>query len=376
MATFKNNYVFQFINTLTVSDSTVTISNDLERSLAVSFTNASVTIVDRLDNPTKIERTVCTASAWTVTFSLRWLDQSETKTEVTALKKERRPWSYGFVTMYASDMFDKDNPEALVFADTTARDTALWADWAATNAYFWVYTTSEWLHRNYNLSSNVRESVDTWTTTPNASVTVAWKVEEATDAELWAWTETWATWARLFINPASTVKTSSWSWDENKLAVLDATWKLENWFIAITWEIRLWSAAAAPTWYLLCDWLAVSRTTYATLFALISTTYWVGDWSTTFNIPDLQWNTPVWKDSWTFSTLGWTWWAETHTLTETEMPSHTHTYNWNSSGTFKPWTVSWDQSQDFSSRTSWSTWWWTAHNILQPYLVLNYIIKY
>jgi len=56
----------------------------------------------------------------------------------------------------------------------------------------------------------------------------------------------------------------------------------------ITWEIRMWSTWTAPSGWSLCNWSAISRTTYATLFALIWTTYWVWDWSTTFNVPDLQ----------------------------------------------------------------------------------------
>ena len=50
-----------------------------------------------------------------------------------------------------------------------------------------------------------------------------------------------------------------------------------------------YAGATAPdaTW-LICDGAAVSRSTYSTLFALISTTYGTGDGSTTFNIPDFQ----------------------------------------------------------------------------------------
>ncbi len=44
----------------------------------------------------------------------------------------------------------------------------------------------------------------------------------------------------------------------------------------------------APTGWLLCDGAAVSRTTYADLFALIGTTYGAGNGSTTFNVPDLK----------------------------------------------------------------------------------------
>ena len=41
-----------------------------------------------------------------------------------------------------------------------------------------------------------------------------------------------------------------------------------------------------PAGFHLCDGSAISRTTYATLFGLILTTYGVGDGSTTFNLPD------------------------------------------------------------------------------------------
>lgn len=42
-----------------------------------------------------------------------------------------------------------------------------------------------------------------------------------------------------------------------------------------------------PTGYLLCNGSAISRTTYADLFAVIGTTYGSGDGSTTFNLPNL-----------------------------------------------------------------------------------------
>ena len=52
--------------------------------------------------------------------------------------------------------------------------------------------------------------------------------------------------------------------------------------------IKPWTKATAPDGYLLCDGSAVSRSTFADLFAVISTTYGSGDGSTTFNVPDLQ----------------------------------------------------------------------------------------
>jgi hypothetical protein len=45
---------------------------------------------------------------------------------------------------------------------------------------------------------------------------------------------------------------------------------------------------AAPTGWLACDGAAISRTTYAALFAAIGTTWGAGDGSTTFNLPDMR----------------------------------------------------------------------------------------
>ena len=45
--------------------------------------------------------------------------------------------------------------------------------------------------------------------------------------------------------------------------------------------------------WLKCDDSAVSRTTYARLFAVIGTSYGVGDGSGTFNVPDLRDRVPL-----------------------------------------------------------------------------------
>ena len=61
----------------------------------------------------------------------------------------------------------------------------------------------------------------------------------------------------------------------------------------LTGEIKMYGGASAPTGWLLCDGSAVSRTTYAPLFAVIGTTYGIGDNSTTFNLPDGRGKVPV-----------------------------------------------------------------------------------
>lgn len=48
-----------------------------------------------------------------------------------------------------------------------------------------------------------------------------------------------------------------------------------------------------PSGWLLCNGAAVSRTTFATLFAIIGTTFGAGDGSTTFNVPDIRGRAPL-----------------------------------------------------------------------------------
>lgn len=52
--------------------------------------------------------------------------------------------------------------------------------------------------------------------------------------------------------------------------------------------IMTFAGTSAPTGWLACQGQAVSRTTYATLFTNIGTTWGSGDGSTTFNLPDLR----------------------------------------------------------------------------------------
>lgn len=54
-----------------------------------------------------------------------------------------------------------------------------------------------------------------------------------------------------------------------------------------------YAGASAPSGYLMCQGQAVSRSTYAALFTVIGTTYGVGDGSTTFQLPNLQDRVPV-----------------------------------------------------------------------------------
>ena len=90
--------------------------------------------------------------------------------------------------------------------------------------------------------------------------------------------------------------------------------------------IKPWTKATAPDGYVLCNGAAISRSTYADLFALISTTYGSGDGSTTFNVPQLQGKMPQGYDGNTYNLAG-TGGANTVTVAVTNNQAATNATN-------------------------------------------------
>lgn len=82
------------------------------------------------------------------------------------------------------------------------------------------------------------------------------------------------------------------------------------------------SSAALPSKYLICDGSAISRTTYASLFAQVGTAFGPGNNSSTFNLPDLR--DKFVMGSSTGNALGATGGENSHVLTANEMPTHNH----------------------------------------------------
>jgi microcystin-dependent protein len=174
-----------------------------------------------------------------------------------------------------------------------------------------------------------------------------------------------------------------------------------------------YAGTSAPSGFLLCYGQEVSRTTYASLFSAIGTTYGTGDGSTTFNLPDLRGRAVAGQDDMGGSsanrltgqsggvngdTLGGTGGNETHTLTEAELAAHTHTVNsvtvYGISGTGSngqsasglsfatPTNVETITEHATTQGTSTAhtaslanTGSGSAHNNVQPTIILNYIIK-
>ena len=154
--------------------------------------------------------------------------------------------------------------------------------------------------------------------------------------------------------------------------------------------VQMWAGAKAPAGWLLCQGQAVSRTTYAALYAVCGTAYGTGDGSSTFNLPDLRARMPIGlSGSGAFNALGNAGGEENHTLTTAEMPSHGHGVTAGQAMTkLGVWNTNMVASNNWRSISSTTgsddtlgvvsasnTGGGGAHNNMPPYLVMNFIIK-
>jgi microcystin-dependent protein len=145
--------------------------------------------------------------------------------------------------------------------------------------------------------------------------------------------------------------------------------------------------------YLEEDGTAISRADYSGLFARLSTTFGVGDGSTTFNKPDSRGRTAINVDGsanritaastngGNADTLGGVGGAETHTLSTAETPAHTHTQQVGDdsgvSGTLSPNLIQQDSLDSVlvSGAETASTGSGGAHSNTQPWIAEYWIVK-
>ena len=149
-----------------------------------------------------------------------------------------------------------------------------------------------------------------------------------------------------------------------------------------------WPGIDVPSGWNLCDGRSVVRSDHQELFALLGTIYGEGDGSTTFNLPDLRGRVVVGLDNMGGSVannivnplakqLGGRFGEENHTLTIDEMPAHTHGVpkqipgSWGDSMSHSDWYPSEYRWGQLSSSTGGNL----PHNIVQPSMAMNWVIK-
>lgn len=148
---------------------------------------------------------------------------------------------------------------------------------------------------------------------------------------------------------------------------------------------------AVPRGWLLCQGQSLLRTQYARLFAAIGTTYGSVD-STHFTLPDLRGRMVAGRDSGQteFNVVGKTGGEKTHTQTIAELPAHNHPFGYTGSpgvdfadlglSAVVPGAGSLSMPQGTPSATNRvsirNTGGGTPFNVLPPYVVMNYIIKF
>lgn len=163
-------------------------------------------------------------------------------------------------------------------------------------------------------------------------------------------------------------------------------WKILNVKVTDTLPVGTiipYAGTTIPSNYMKCEGQALSRIEYDILFSAIGTTYGAGDGTTTFNLPNLKGRVLVGQDTddTDFDTLGEKGGEKTHTLTIDEMPSHNHRQTYY----LEKLTLGSSDSAIMSGgggATAGNSNQYTTnaggdqpHNNLQPYIVLNYIIK-
>jgi microcystin-dependent protein len=164
---------------------------------------------------------------------------------------------------------------------------------------------------------------------------------------------------------------------------------------APTGGLIMWGTSTAPSGWLLCDGTAVNRTTYAALFAVISTTFGVGDGSTTFNLPNytnrMPYGTTVGATGGTADAIVV---SHSHSFTGSALGNHDHTmlfHQSSKSGNATPYmlsnpTLGENFQGDLTLTTSSSSAGTPSGSIsttgssgtnqnLPPYLGINFIIK-
>jgi hypothetical protein len=193
-----------------------------------------------------LSQTADPATAWTGKTWIAWSGWTLVAMHDQLADKQKDntfEWNntYEWVETFEEAIITEKWVASTVYADTTARDAALWWDWVATKAYTGILAWS--VYYNYNTATAQWESIDTWTVTPDASETVAGKVEIPTQTQSDDWDDTWDTWAFVATTPqrvGRSIQKQAYTYDED------------------TWVANAYVVTLSPTPSAYVEWMKIS----------------------------------------------------------------------------------------------------------------------
>lgn len=267
--------------------------------------------------------------------------------------------------------------------DTNSDDTATgkFADATARDAYFtspvnWntAYLTSLWAWTDYIGGA--------WTTratgsTPNASTTVAGKVEKATSWEVTAWTSTGWTGAELFVGPAELKTVTDWlTTSINALYPFwnGSDWAIWAWALTITGSNNTYITKQYTTFAPWANTVTITPTncilhikvqgdcnltwTTFTFNGKWWTAWAAASWGSWATVNGGNW----WIAIWTFVAIPWwAWWGNTQWVA----PCYVVNYNaWAILAWCWSWGWGWQYDQD-TTGSAWNWWAWWGCLILE-----------
>ena len=230
-----------------------------------------------------------------------------------------------------------------VYADATARDAAI----PTPSNGMVIYNTAVWLFQKYQAGAWVDDT--SGASTPNASTTVAGKVEKSTRSEVTAGTSTGGTGAELFVWPAE-LKTVT-DVINAQLATIPVS---HFWWSSVDWAID-WTAAVTITWsnntYIVKNYSSWVAWTAARICTVTPT------WCVVHI--KIKWNADFTNRTFNFAGKWWPWGAIWTNWTSTSVilaPANTW---WITVWWSWPWWASWinNGTAIWWSGTWWVHWW-------------------
>jgi hypothetical protein len=348
----KSNYSFRTTERLTTSWWTVNIWNVIETGVSASFTNESVLFTDELWN--EIERTICSTTWWVLTLNYRWLDNSDTITEVTANKKEWWAGTLCFITQFAFDLPDRNK-------DWVQDDWTKIKFW--TNAY--ITTDNNWTDLKFKDDNNTETTLSELTAGAWTDTKVRVSNNDTTSRFLAQKMVAWNWLTDSTVNPAwdeqykfdidltdTTIfkSTTAWAGDSWKVWRLNANWL----YVQFLNNNSDWSADEDDKW-LVERATDAEATTWSDTERFITPkqakdNYWTYNYISSWNWTWTSFSVaiPTWANialiNWTIYDVSWSFamkWDITITKTW-----KTTWYIW--------WTINWDNSRSMSATRNWA----------------------